>query len=470
MKEESNKKKLNNYVAVRIKAVSSSMKLSAVFAGFFNTNTEKMDISHSSVVMREDLFNKLNLKQKSVNFVRDIINIAHNYEVHPQISHLSAEAIQSRCDEKGAKYIIQRYNDKDYGAIEFIFKKIFDEVFSVDDTKVQGDFDIVYHGTIELVYAFEKLDKITVAEKEAIANKYTDNNKTLTNKIIEEIPEDITIAKVIINGTDLTAAGLIYVSNLTNKFIAANFISGKNDEVAAIINSRDIVGFCEEINALLETKKEQAVIEANIIGSDMGLVINAVVDSFADKLKTIISKNISPIIPNPSIEIEFQKFNSLIVNFIITPPEKIKPQIAVEVETGQKIHTIEVNLILSPTKGKKISELRKGDRIQVMLDPSLPSSQKLIRNMNLKDGDRIKPLNTVVHSVKKGTDGNYIVLSKIGGTLYGKSIEEEDIKIRCEEQYVPYEEEESGSSKSLIIGLIVGIIVIAIIAIVIMKI
>ena len=101
------------------------------------------------------------------------------------------------------------------------------------------------------------------------------------------------------------------------------------------------------------------------------------------------------------------------------------------IEKGSVI--ISVKPILAPVNGKPLYSLRIGDHIMVRILPNTERASYFIKVLDLKDGDKIKPVPAEVIDIKAGKGKNEPVeiLTEIGPGVFGKFFEEEtQVKLR----------------------------------------
>ncbi len=93
---------------------------------------------------------------------------------------------------------------------------------------------------------------------------------------------------------------------------------------------------------------------------------------------------------------------------------------------------LSATLILSPVKGKQLSEIRLGDRIMVKIDATTAHGQHYIDHYNLRDDTIIKPIPAQVIDIKAPSKNDPILLLlMIEQGVYCKCIEEErQVKLR----------------------------------------
>lgn len=90
---------------------------------------------------------------------------------------------------------------------------------------------------------------------------------------------------------------------------------------------------------------------------------------------------------------------------------------------------LEVSLVLSPVSGIAIADLKDGDKILVKISEQSSRGQYFIDLLNATKDNEIIPIPaTVVRTEKEGKI--YTVLANIGPGVYGKSLDEDNVKVK----------------------------------------
>lgn len=90
---------------------------------------------------------------------------------------------------------------------------------------------------------------------------------------------------------------------------------------------------------------------------------------------------------------------------------------------------LEVSLVLSPVSGVAIADLKDGDKIMVKISEQSSRGQYFIDLLNATKDNEIIPIPATV--VKTNKEGKiYTVLANIGPGVYGKSLDEDNVKVK----------------------------------------
>ena len=170
-------------------------------------------------------------------------------------------------------------------------------------------------------------------------------------------------------------------------------------------------------------------------------------------------------IPEVRIGVTLTPMNSVHLDKTISPSDydkskKIDEEVSEE-DAKDLRKLVNVDIVLSPTSGKKVSQLQQGDIIYVLIDTSTPHGYNVADALNLIHDGKNTPIEGEVYSVNYTKNEGYKIFVRITETLYGKSIEEQDVRVKS--KIVEIEEDISKSKNSMIIGIVAGVIVLAII-------
>ncbi|HPJ16468.1 MAG TPA: hypothetical protein PLJ39_15450, partial [Spirochaetota bacterium] len=248
-----------------------------------------------------------------------------------------------------------------------------------------------------------------------------------------------------------TFAAAVFVSNQNKKMIASA-LSIDSPDLAAVFAADFFADFYSSVK-----KNEDAKLRPFASGDVSSLCASVVEES-----EKGFTECLSPFLNKSAVEgaVRFGKINSIVLNSMIPLFSGKKSESASDDKNYRK--TIDISLILSPTKGKKISELLPGDMINVMLDKNSPVGMKFINNLGLmKDDGTISPLSAEIYSVKRDVKNGFTVYVKLTRDLYGKTYEEEDIRIKTAD-FINHDVKTT-SPRSLLIGIAAGAAVIIII-------
>ena len=135
------------------------------------------------------------------------------------------------------------------------------------------------------------------------------------------------------------------------------------------------------------------------------------------------------------------------------------------VEEGNRL--IGCKLVLSPVRGKYVSQLVPEDVVKVRINDPSPASIKIAEKLGVYFEGRMKPIECQIHSVIKIDEGNVIYVN-IAPNLVGKILEEEEVRVYVDEKTMAKsagEKANKGGAKGLLVWLIILLFIIGMVVI-----
>ncbi|HPA64497.1 MAG TPA: hypothetical protein PLH15_07520 [Spirochaetota bacterium] len=371
-----------------------------------------------------------------------------DFDIVPGNDKKIHDAFMSAFHEEEIGNIKSKIANKDTGAVAFEFRRIIANVLNSDDIKINAEFKTVSASEFLEIDAIHQSEAMTVTSKTALLRNIYGNDNSAIEQIVKNSIQDISYALA----TDSkTFAAAVFVSNQNKKMIASA-LSIDSPDLAAVFAADFFADFYSSVK-----KNEDAKLRPFASGD-----ISSLCASVVEESEKGFTECLSPFLNKSAVEgaVRFGKINSIVLNSMIPLFSGKKSESASDDKNYRK--TIDISLILSPTKGKKISELLPGDMINVMLDKNSPVGMKFINNLGLmKDDGTISPLSAEIYSVKRDVKNGFTVYVKLTRDLYGKTYEEEDIRIKTAD-FINHDVKTT-SPRSLLIGIAAGAAVIIII-------
>jgi hypothetical protein len=199
--------------------------------------------------------------------------------------------------------------------------------------------------------------------------------------------------------------------------------------------------------------------------ADKGQLFSVLSGGQADALNGFLTAQLAFAGPVADMSSRIETMNCLLVEYMFAPqqnaPSSEQKADAAEgpKEERLKQQVVDIKLVLSPTRGRKLSTLIPGDRIMVQLDPESPAAMNILKRRDLIEGEKIKPVPAVVHSTKQNQQNEAVVMVKITNDLYGRAVEEEDVLVKNTDPVAAQPEKSSGGM--LVLGLIAGILLLS---------
>jgi hypothetical protein len=459
-----------NIISFLVTAFLPDHNETLLFAGFFDTTRVQLLLFFTTVIVGSDLretTEKMDLPQ----FVHFIVESKDSSTIDTDLNNRSKEYFINEFNAKTIESIIKKSAENDTGALIHLFKKMIDHLLQLETTQVQMSSSKTSHGSLELYNAYERRMSHTVAENTEIARKYVGSNTELVKKVVEGSQADsIVIVYTVSKEGKIVSCGTLIFNEPTNRIVQKTFIYSQSisfDDCNLENNIVDVFHYIQKLTENQDANNSELCsrIDASIakIKSDRLAVIFKSGES--EKIIQFFQKIMPSEITSGTIELTVQKFNSIILDIafepdLLTAKKTEEPHKDDEPQPRQKAE-VEVDLVISPTKGVKVSELQAGARIYVIINSSTPMGRNVVKKLNLLEENKVKPVSAVVERVSKTTEG-YIIITRIASNLAGRAIEEEDVKVKSGDPVVDKKIEKS--RKSLLVGIVVGLIFISLTA------
>lgn len=445
---------------------------SGVITAFINIPEQSIMYVYNTIISTPEMY-EIKPKTKIINLFSKMIHANEEYSVLTDSQEKIKERMMMVLDASAINKVLDDVKKNDFGAVEYLFKRVIGEVLNEDKVDISSSNEKISRPVYDYLLSLENVTHLTYAKKLDIVKKFNDGKKELAEKVLKNNLNDIIIIKVKMDDPKFKILGIVFISTPVKKIISYDFAATKKSISNIAVRSSFV-----EINSMIPEihedssaeieKRVKEVLESLVVDT----IISVVKAKSEEKLSTFFKAAVSGISQNVSVEASYEVAHSVLLQNIVEIKE-IEADSKQDEEKPEKetttMQTIDVSLVLSPTKGKNISSLLPGNRVNVMLDPDSPAGRKMIDRLGLMDeNDKVKPLGCVVHNVKRDSKGGFTIYVKIGGNLYGKVYEEEDIKVKCGDPVVETQMKQAG--KSFIIGLAAGLFVIIITVVVVIMI
>ncbi|MGV7930789.1 MAG: hypothetical protein AB2L13_18135 [Spirochaetota bacterium] len=369
--------------------------------------------------------------------------------------------------------VVGNIQAQDIGTAENYIKKIIEKALSLDKTEAQLDFEPVSYGQYAELMVEDEVEKMTFAQKIKLVLPYVNHRNDMAESVVKGAINDIALIKFAFErGERLFGLGIIIYSmvgkSVNSVFIAAGSEgSFKNGDVQAPISD-----FFDVVESLMDAAAFDDA-AAMKIESALRRVNTAPLAEAASKGdRAVLGRAVTALLASGigdgvAAEADAVLMNSLRMEVLLKPGSRARRKEAREEvapakeETPGGMKMLSVDLILSPTRGRNISSLKPGDHVQVMLDSSNPVAYKILKQLNLISGDKVKPVGATVYSIKQHPKEGYKVFVQIAKGVLGRAEEEQDIRIKTGDPVV--EETMRQASSSMMIGVIAGVVVLLIV-------
>jgi hypothetical protein len=447
------------------------MSSSGIILIFINPSASSI-LNCISVLISGSKLYSVPLSQSS----RELFNIVRTaptmYSVSTDQNIRLSDYIKKHFSTEIVKSLLEKISINDTAYVNDYIGKEIKVIFSIDDVEVQTEDETISRGDYLKISVEEEIDKLTFAKKVSRVQQYVANKTALAEKIVQDNLDDMAIISFTFNyGGDDAGAGLILYNSILKDFYKIFIALPIDKKTYAIDISDSAVDFYYKLNDIVNSDELNGELISEMRNRFQSLHKGAVYDliksSEQDEVKKLIYQVLRDFIGEQIIlEARIEYMNSLKVDLLLHPGkvDEKSEESKEEFDEFANIQMIDVVPLLSPTKGVRISNLKREDQVLVVLDRKNPLGYKLLKSMNLMVDDRVKPVNSEVYSVKYKKNEGYKLIVRITNDLYGRAVEEEDVKVKVA---VPVIEEEIKRSRvSMLIGIIAGIIVLAIIALI----
>ncbi len=368
--------------------------------------------------------------------------------------------------------LVNHIRSKDIGSAENMIKRSVESVLSTDKIDATLEFELINQGQFAMLNVDEQSDRLTFSDKIQLVLPYAENQPELAEKIIRENIQDITLIRFsFLSGNEVFGSALITCSSLKMKYHSIIIAAGGERALMDLDPGMPIVDYYNALLALLAHPKADKMlmtkIDALLRRIDPGKLMEAVSNNDEGGMAALLSdplKNLTG--RGAEVQARSEAMNSLRMSLLLNPERSRKKdeisQVKKEEMPGLKV--IDASLIVSPGRGKQISSLRQGDWLQVLLNPANPLAMKILKGLNLLENNKPKPIGAKVHTVKRVPKVGFVIYVQVAEGVLGKAEEEQDVRVKTGDPVVEEIEQKSGGS--LMIGLIAGIIVLAVLLII----
>jgi hypothetical protein len=443
------------------------MSASGLILIFINPSDSSILNCISVIISGSELY-RIPLSQPTRELFNIIKTAPTMYTVSTERNVRLSEYIKKHFSTEIVKSLLEKISINDIDFVNGYIGKEIKVIFSIDDVEVQTEDETISRGDYLKISVEEEIEKLTFAKKVARVQQYVANKTALAEKIVQDNLDDMAIISFTFRyDEENVGAGLVFYNNVLRDFYKI-FIALPIDRKTYSIDINDsTVDFYFKLNEIVSTAELNNELISEIGNRFKGLHKGAVYDliksSEQDEVKKLVYQVLRDFIGEQIIlETRIENMNSLKVDLLLHPGEADEKSKKGEEEFDEfaNIKLIDVIPLLSPAKGIRISDLQKDDQIQVVIDSKNPLGFRLLKTMNLVVDDRVKPVSSKLYSVKYKKGEGYKLIVRITDELYGRAVEEEDVKVKVGDPVI--QEERKKSRVSMLIGIIAGLIVIAI--------
>ncbi len=460
----------NDFIVVKSKIYMAKINVSGVVIAFVNRKEKRIAGVYSLIASGNELF-KTSVGPRPLELVEEIRLNASQYDVQKEMQDRIYVFFTQRVRNDTITEFLRFIDQENEIAAENSFKRIMKSALSMDNMDMQAEFDAITYGEYSEIMVVTELDRLSYSQKKEIAKKYTDNSGETADEIVKKNIEDVTIVKFVIRSRgQVPGIGLMVFSTVLNSILYIVLKIGTHQEIAPLTEVKSLVELYRLVGSdYSKTGATDAVTQTmvkQLKGMDTEQFANDIKSGSTEKIAAMIQNAISSVnLPEAKVGVTFATMNCVRLDLMMTPSEydaskKVEKEESDE-DTKDLRKLVNVDIVLSPTSGKKVSQLQQGDIIYVLLDTSTPHGYNIANALNLIHEGKNSPIESEVYSVSYKKNEGYKIFVRLTETLYGKSIEEQDVRVKS--KILEIEEDISKSKNSLIIGIVAGVIVLAII-------
>lgn len=334
------------------------------------------------------------------------------------------------------------------------------------------------------------------SKKLQIAMYYTYGDDDKARKMLSGAYMDLFVIKGRFSSSSVYGAFILFLNLDYSKLIHLYAIADRSDETSEIKTSKDWRNFEKEIfeinndgnfdevftgelkgylNKIVNMKEFPKLVK--LMEQDDGIAVN-------HEFQRLLSDSTG--YQSIDVSIDYEKISSLSMEMHSVTSSKVSPADLAKGRARQQTTEIKIEklddplegkdvklilngaLILSPIKGKDISNLVEGDRIRISLVDNNPKAIEVAKAFDAYDeSGKFKPITGRI--ISKKHDGAYTFFAIVARGIYVKIVEEEDrIKVSMDPAFYSNTKagdpgEGSRNSISLILSGLVFIVLIAIV-------
>jgi hypothetical protein len=314
-----------------------------------------------------------------------------------------------------------------------------------------------------------------------LALKYTNNDLNTAKEMASDQYLDVTVVKGRFLVGEKGYSGVFlaffnhiqnYIANVTSIISSKTFLYDKTRiSDGWKILYKDIMEYIYGSD-LIDSKNFNYFLVDSFAAYD---VFPDVKDQRLDELSTVLSEIISKSLNADAVkcQIEFETTSSLameLTGVLVDIPGGEKGELPdlpqddriAQIESEAK-YVIDGVAVVSPVKGKNISELNAGDKIRLLLPGKDVVSEKILKMLNAYDanGQRL-PIAGRVKTKLPIEKGGYILYAIVAKGVLAKIYEEENVKIMMYSPHREQKQEKVLMDKWMIyaMGIVVGLIIV----------
>ncbi|MBP8178507.1 MAG: hypothetical protein KAY16_04130, partial [Spirochaetes bacterium] len=332
-------------------------------------------IEVDAIFISGDFLKNAKINIPPVDFFEAITVAREQYMIIKEFSDSVKSYILHKIDQMNIRALINNINNNQIAAINDI-QRIVKSALNIDIVDVYSEFDTITNGQYNEIVVKQKIESLTLAKQVELVAGYYGNDKKITEESIKKNRQDIGIAVVYITSKQFSGICFCFVNCITKKMLYCYSWIDENNRIQNELNTKDtlynlfqkVAEATQMINKLTPVQHE---IQSKLWGIDIDLLINAIQHE-ASGIAGQLFHDVLQQYPEIKARAELHTIDAIRFHMLFNPPQFDNNQEEQfgDIKTDKKM--VAVDLVLSPTSGKKVSQLQRGDYIYVLIDTSTP--------------------------------------------------------------------------------------------------
>ncbi|MEW6527399.1 MAG: hypothetical protein AB1444_12140 [Spirochaetota bacterium] len=448
-------------ISIKSKAYCAKLNISGLLLTVIDKENNRI-IGVNGVFISGDNLKNARTNVSSIDFIEAITIASQQYAVQKEYFEIIKNYLLQRVDHKNINVLLNNIENNPITAVNEV-QRIIKSALNIDIIDVYSEFDSISNAQYNEIIITQKIDSLTLSQQVEIAERYYDNDRQVAEESIKKSKQDIGITMLYLDSSQFSGICFCFVNCTTHKLLYCFCWLDDTSVVQSEVKSGDTLYdlFSRIVKAAQKTNRFTPVqheIQSNLWKVDVDALIHAI-EHEASGLASQLFASLLQQFKDIQVRAELHRTDVIRFHMLYNPSQFDKKEDQGEGDSKFDKKLVAVDLVLSPTSGKKVSQLQKGDLIYVLIDTSTPYGYDIAKTLNLIVDNKNTPIEAEVYSVNYNKKKGYTLFAKITESLYGKATEEQDIKVKT--KLAVTDEEATSSKTSLVIGIVAGLIVIA---------
>ncbi|MBN1500208.1 MAG: hypothetical protein JW982_08635 [Spirochaetes bacterium] len=447
-----------NIIVIKTKYEIPPLNSTGLMMLFVDLASKKF-VKISTLTISGNHLYEVEIKERILKLVPIMIHGQDEYTVNRDYDVKIKNGMTTLLDQQNAEKIISAIMTKDAAVLDNFLKGNLRKIMSEDSLNVKFAIEQIGNSVLHYLQTIETLEHMTFAQKTDIVKKFNGGRKDLADKILKNGLNDIIIIKIYIPIPDKNIYTAVYFSLELKKIIKTDVAAVSEQGNISVKNT-----FVDYISCINDYKQDsdpgiEKTVNSILLSLVPDTIISVVKGALDEKATQFFKAVFNADFPAAKIEASVDYINSLFLYGMVDFSENGQGQDKSDSGSGIHLKAVDIKLVLSPSKGKNLLKLEPGEKIFVIPDKDTITGRKMIDQKKLEVDGKIKHLTASVYEIKKDSQNGYEVYVEFAPGQYGKSYEEQDVRIKYVESDAP--EKDKKSKMSIVIGLVAGFFVIA---------